>query len=266
MLDDFLWRATFAGFGVALATGPLGCFVVWRRMAYFGDATAHAAILGVALSIAFSLPIMIGVIAICLVVAISVAQLSERVIAADTLLGVLSHGGLALGLVIVSVLASRNLDVEALLFGEILAVNRQDLLTIWIGSAIVIGILVWRWSGLLASTLNPDLAFASGVNPWRERLILALMLALVVGIALKVLGALLITAMLILPAAAARPLVQTPEKMAVLAAFLGCIAAVGGLRVSYLADTPSAPTIVCCALVIFLLTSLARLARDRLQK
>ncbi|MEM1275895.1 MAG: metal ABC transporter permease [Pseudomonadota bacterium] len=263
MLDDFFWRAVFAGVGVALATGPLGCFVVWRRMAYFGDATAHAAILGVALSVALSLPVMIGVIAICLVVALSVASLSERIIAADTLLGVLAHGGLALGLVIVALLARRNLDVEALLFGEILAVTRTDLLGIYLGSAIVLGVLIWRWSALLTATLNPDLAFASGVNPWRERLILALMLALVVGISMKVLGALLITAMLVLPAAAARPLSQTPERMAVLAALLGCFAAAGGLQVSFELDTPSAPTIVSCALAIFLITAVTRFLRDR---
>lgn len=261
MFDDFLLRATFAGIGVALATAPLGCFVVWRRMAYFGDATAHAAILGVALSLAFSISVFSGVLAVSLAVAVIVSTLSGRGYAMDTLLGVLSHAALAAGLVAVSFLHGVRIDLMAYLFGDILAVDRADLGVIGLGATLVIGLVCWRWSALLTTTLNPDLAQASGIDPKREELILTIALALVVAVAIKVVGVLLITAMLIVPAAAARPFSRNPETMAVLAALVGTVSAILGLQVSFDYDTPAGPTIVCVAAGLFVLSNLARLIR-----
>ena len=229
MLDDFLIRAGLAGIGVAFAAAPLGCFVVWRRMAYFGDATSHAALLGVALALAFE--------------------------GTDTLLGVLAHGALAIGLVAVSLLPNQRVDLSAYLFGEILAVTKTDLAIIWSGAVLSIALLVWRWQALLSSTLNPDLATASGVNPRREQLILTLALAVTVAVAIKVVGALLIAAMLIIPAAAARPFARTPEVMAMAACIIGMIAALGGLAASFTLDTPTGPSIVSVAAVLFVLSS-----------
>jgi zinc transport system permease protein len=259
MLDDFLVRATLAGLGVALAAGPLGCFVVWRRMAYFGDATAHAAILGVALSLALSISITAGALAMALAMALSVTALSGRGYAVDTLLGVMAHSALAVGLVAVSFLDGVRIDLMAYLFGDILSVGRSDLAVIWIGALLVLALLVWRWSALLIATLNPDLAYASGVDPKREQLILTLALAIVVAVAIKVVGVLLIAALLIIPAAAARRFSRTPEAMAVFAAAIGMISAGLGLRLSYVYDTPSGPTIVCVAAALFVLSNLAAL-------
>src|SRR6056297_3059088 len=132
MLDDFMTRAILAGLGVALAAAPLGSFVVWRRMAYFGDATAHAAILGVALSLALSLPVFVGAVIVALVMAVTVSGLTGRGYAMDTLLGVIAHSALAFGLVAVSFLDGVRIDLMAYLFGDILAVSRWDLLIIWI--------------------------------------------------------------------------------------------------------------------------------------
>lgn len=251
MLDDFLTRAALAGVGVALAAGPLGCFVVWRRMAYFGDATAHAAILGVALALALNISIFVGVIAISLLMAATVSGLSERGVAMDTILGVLAHTALAAGLVAVSFLVGVRMDLVGYLFGDILAVRPADLLVIYGGAALVIGLLAWRWSALLTSTLNPDLAGASGIHAGREQLVLTLALAITVAVALKVVGALLIASMLIIPAAAARPLASSPEAMAVLAAAIGAIAALSGLWGSFQFDTPTGPTIVVAASTLF---------------
>lgn len=251
MLDDFMVRATLAGVGVALAAAPLGCFVVWRRMAYFGDATAHAAMLGVALSLALQMSVFIGAVAIALAMAVTVTLLSQRNFAMDTLLGVLSHAALAFGLVAVSFLSGVRLDLMAYLFGDLLAVSRTDLLVIWGGAAIVVGLIGWRWSALLTATLNEELAYASGLDPRREQLILTLALAITVAVAIKVVGVLLIAAMLIIPAAAARNLSRTPEAMALIAAVIGAASAVGGLRAAYVFDTPAGPTIVCLAAVIF---------------
>lgn len=258
MLDDFMVRATLAGIGVAIAAAPLGCFVVWRRMAYFGDATAHAAILGVALSLAFSMSIFIGTIAVALLMALTVSILSGRGYAMDTLLGVLAHSALAFGLVAVSFISGVRIDLMAYLFGDILAVSRVDLIVIWGGAALVVALISWRWSALLTATLNEDLAYSSGIDPKREQLVLTLALAITVAVAIKVVGVLLIAAMLIIPAAASRPLSRTPEGMAVAAGVIGILSAIVGLRAAYLFDTPAGPSIVCIAAIAFLLSSMIR--------
>lgn len=251
MLDDFLTRACLAGIGVALAAGPLGCFVVWRRIAYFGDATAHAAILGVALSLAFSMSIVIGVLVAAVAMAVAVSTLSGRGLAMDTLLGVASHGSLAVGLVAVAVAAPRAIDVEAYLFGEILAVTRGDLAVIWGGAALVLGLIVWRWPALLTATLSPELARGGGIDPKREQLVLTIAIAVLVAVSIKVVGALLITAMLIIPAATARPVSSTPERMAAAAALIAVASVFAGLAASWRWDTPTGPTIVTLAVVFF---------------
>ncbi len=256
MFDDFMTRATLAGVGVAFAAAPLGCFVVWRRMAYFGDATAHAAILGVALSLTFQVSIFAGVMAVALVMALTVTLLSGRGYAMDTLLGVLAHAALAFGLVAVSFLSGIRIDLMAYLFGDILAVSRSDLVVIWGGAALVVALIAWRWSALLTSTLNEELAYAADLDPKREQLILTVSLAITVAVAIKVVGVLLIAAMLIIPAAAARSLARTPETMALIAAAIGGASAVIGLRGAYIFDTPAGPSIVCVAAIVFAVSSL----------
>lgn len=257
MLDDFTTRALLAGLGLALATGPLGSFVVWRRMAYFGDATSHAAILGVALALAFQLPLTLGVLGVALAMALTVSTLAAKGWAMDTTLGVLAHSALAFGLVAISFVPGVRTDLSAYLFGDILVVSRTDLALIWGGAALVLALLVWRWQALLTTTLSEELAHAAGLNPNRERLVLTLALALVVAVALKVVGALLIAAMLIIPAAAARALSRTPEGMATLATLIGGLAAFLGLRLSLWQDTDAGPSIVAAAAVIFALAAVA---------
>jgi zinc transport system permease protein len=256
LLDSFLVRATLAGLGVALAAAPLGCFVVWRRMAYFGDATAHASILGVALALSFQVNVFAGVLLVALLMAGAVTLLSGRGHAVDTLLGVMAHSALAFGLVAVSFLEGVRIDLMAYLFGEILAVGHTDLAVIWGGALLVLALLGWRWSALLTATLNPDLARAAGIDPRREQLVLTVALALVVAVAIKVVGVLLIAALLLIPAAAARPFAATPERMALLAAGIGAVAAVGGMQAAYSFDTPSGPTIVCGAAILFAASAL----------
>jgi zinc transport system permease protein len=251
LLDDFFLRAVIAGILVAIAAAPLGCFVVWRRMAYFGDATSHAAILGVALALALSVSVFAGVLVVALVMALTVATLAGRGWAMDTTLGVLAHASLAFGLVAVSFLPAVRVDIAAYLFGDILAVGKTDLAIIAAGAAVVLGLVAWRWQPLLTATLSEDLAHASGINPARERLALTLALAVVVAVAIKVVGALLIAAMLIIPAAAARNFARGPETMAVIAALIGTLAVLGGLNASLLQDTPAGPSIVALAALAF---------------
>lgn len=255
MLDDFMVRAALAGVGLAVACAPLGCFVVWRRMAYFGDATAHAALLGVALSLAFSLPLAPVIVAVALMMAVALSALNGRY-AADTMLGVLSHSALALGLVAVSLIQGVRSDLNAWLFGDLLSVTRGDLAVIWLGAALVVALIAWRWSRLLLSTLSPEMAVADGISPRFEQLVLNIALALVVAIGIRIVGALLISAMLIIPAAAARSFARSPEFLAIATGVTGAAASIGGLALAWQMDTPAGPTIICAAALLFLASAL----------
>lgn len=255
MLDDFFTRALVAGVGLALATGPLGCFVVWRRMAYFGDTMAHSALLGVALGFLLDIDLTLGVFAIAVLVSLALLALERRGgLSADALLGILSHAALALGLVAIGFMTWVRVDLMGFLFGDILAVSRVDLAAIWGGGALVLMLLALLWRPLLAASVDEELAEAEGLAPARSRLVFMLMMALVVAIAMKIVGILLITALMIIPAATARRFASTPEAMAVLAALFGALAVVGGLHGSLGFDTPSGPSIVVAATGLFLLS------------
>lgn len=260
MLDDFFVRAVLAGLGLALVAGPLGSFVVWRRMAYFGDSTAHAAILGVAMALAFEVSIYAGTLAVAVAMACLVSALVTRGQAMDTILGVLSHSALAVGLVAISFVPAARSDLSSYLFGDILAVGRADLVLIWTGAALVLAVLILRWQRLVTSSLNEELAMAAGIDPRVERLVLSLALAVVVALAIRVVGSLLISAMLIVPAAAARTWARTPERMAAGAALIAAASVILGLWASLRLDTPAGPSIVTAAAIFFVASQALRRA------
>ncbi|MBB4195724.1 zinc transport system permease protein [Rhizobium aethiopicum] len=257
MLDDFFVRAILAGVGLALTTGPLGCFIIWRRMAYFGDTIAHSALLGVALSLLFELNLTLAVFAVAALVSVLLLFLQKRqALSADALLGILSHATLAIGLVMVAFMSWVRIDLIAFLFGDILAVSTTDIALIWGGGLFVLAAIAWLWRPLLAATVNAELAEAEGLSPERARLFFMLLMAVVIAIAMKIVGIMLITSLLIIPAAAARRFSVTPEIMAVLASLIGAAAVVGGLFGSLTYDTPSGPSIVVAALILFILSLL----------
>ncbi|MDH6267236.1 zinc transport system permease protein [Rhizobium sp. SG_E_25_P2] len=264
MLDDFFIRALIGGTGLALTTGPLGCFIVWRRMAYFGDTMAHSALLGVALSLLFNLNIMIAVFVVAAAVSLLLLLLQKvQSLSADSLLGILSHASLSVGLVILAFMSWVRVDLVSFLFGDILAIGEGDIDLIWGGGILVLMTLVYLWRPLVASTVSEDLAEAEGLQPKRARLIFMLLLAVVIAIAMKIVGILLITSLLIIPAAAARRFSTSPEIMAALSAVIGVVAVWGGLYGSLQFDTPSGPSIVVTALALFVV-SLLPVGRDRL--
>lgn len=250
MIEPFLLRAGLAGLGVALAAAPIGCFVVWRRLAYFGDATSHAAVLGVALGLAVGMPVVAGVALAALAMALAVSE-TGRHRPGDTALGVASHGALALGLIALSLMPGQRVNLEAYLFGDVLAVTWADVGLVWAGALGLAGLLALRWRGLLLATLDADLAAAEGVDPDTERRVLTVALAVLVALALQIVGALLVTALLILPPAAARPLARDPEPMALIAVGIAALSVLGGLALSWEADTPAGPSVVAAALVCF---------------
>lgn len=263
MFDDFFTRALIAGIGLAITVGPLGCFVIWRRMAYFGDTMAHSALLGVALSLLLDLNLMLSVFIVAASVSLLLLLLQKRgALSTDALLGILSHSALSIGLVMVAFMTWVRIDLVGFLFGDILAVSEADIDLVWGGGILVLAAIVYLWRPLLASTVNPELAEAEGLQPERARLYFMLLMALVIAIAMKIVGILLITSLLIIPAATARRFATSPEIMAVLASVIGALAVTGGLFGSLHFDTPSGPSIVVAAMGLFVL-SLLPFGRNR---
>lgn len=251
MLDDFFNRALLAGIGLAIIVGPLGCLIIWRQMAFFGDTLAHAALLGIALAILADLSPMIGVpfVTLATCVALLAAKHSQR-LSSDTILAILAHSTLALGLVLIAISDGRAVNLNGLLFGDILAVNTTDLMIIYGGGALVLGVILWQWRQLLAAIVSPEIAEAEGLSPQRAEWLFMVLIALVVSIALKLVGVLLITALMIIPAAAARRCGGSPEAMAILGSCFGVFGSVGGLFGSAYFDTPSGPSIILCSAMI----------------
>lgn len=256
-MPDFLLNALLAGLSLALVAGPLGSFVVWRRMAYFGDTLAHAALLGVALGFLLDVSPTLAVTVGCIVLAVLLVTLQQRQpLAADTLLGILAHSTLSLGLVAISFMHEVRVDLMAYLFGDLLAVGGRDLLWIAAGSALVLGLLAWLWRPLLALTVHEELAKVEGLPVGALRLALMLLIAVVIAVAMKIVGVLLITSLLIIPAAAAQRHARSPEQMAAGASAVGLLAVCGGLALSWFQDTPAGPSIVVAAAGLFLLSFL----------
>ncbi|KLV09167.1 membrane protein [Photobacterium aquae] len=256
---EFLLPALIAGIGIAVLAGPLGSFVVWRKMAYFGDTLSHASLLGIALGFLFDINLNLALIICCLALAVILVSLQkQKVVATDTLLGILAHSALSLGLVAVSFLDHVRIDLMSYLFGDLLAVTPLDLYWIYGGGLVVIAMLVYLWRPLLSMTINEDLAQVEGVNVDLMRLLLMLMVGLVIAVAMKFVGALIITSLLIIPAATARRFSQSPEMMAGLASLIGSIAVVMGLAMSWHYDTPAGPSVVVSAAILFLVSQLRR--------
>ena len=259
IMIEFLLPSILAGLGIALIAGPLGSFVVWRRMAYFGDTLAHASLMGLALGFLLDINLYLALTVCCLALAVILVTLQkQQLVATDTLLGILAHSALSLGLVAVSFLDNVRIDLMSYLFGDLLAVTPEDLVYIYIGVAIVSSVLALFWRSLLSTTVNEDLAAVEGHNVDLMRLILMLMVGLVIAIGMKFVGALIMTSLLIIPAATARRFAKAPEQMALLASIIGAIAVLLGLSMSWHYDTPAGPSVVISATAMFMLSQLYR--------
>ena len=255
MLDDFMIRALIAGIGIALVAGPLGCFVVWRRLSFFGDTLAHSALLGVLLSISFNINVSLAIFAVSSLVAILLLMLEKKTnLAGDALVGLISHSCLAIGLVILGFLSFIRFDIMGILFGDILSVNTNDLLVIWIGGGLILIVLWYIWKPLFASTVNHELAEAEGMRPERVKAIFTILLAALIAISIKMVGVLLITGLLIIPTAMARNLSNNPKQMVILSIIGGLLSVFIGLYTSFEINTASGPSIVSVALILFILS------------
>ena len=254
-MEDFMFRGLMGGVGVALVTGPVGCFIVWRKMAYFGSSMSHTALLGVAIGFLFGLDLRLGILVSCIGLAIVLVLLqSQKKLSTDTLLGILAHMALAVGFIAVSLMETLRVDLMGYLFGDILSIGTLDLWWIYLGGAAALGVLAWLWRGLLALTVNEELASAEGVPTFAVKLVFMLLIAFIIAVAMKLIGILLITSMLIIPAAAARRFSKTPEQMAALAALAGIVSVGAGLWASLEWNAPAGPCIVVAASALFLLS------------
>lgn len=260
-MDDFVIKALLAGIGLALVAGPLGCVVVWRRMAYFGDTLAHSALLGVALAVSFDVMPFIGVAltGACVAGALFWLEVNRR-FTTDTLLGILSHSALALGLIVLSITQARgqSIDLMAYLFGDILAVTRTELVWIYAGATTILLSYARLWKALLSISVHEELAVTDGVSVSRTRFIFMVLLALTIAVAIKVVGILLITALLIIPAASARMFSQSPVQMVILSIVFAVCSVIFGLGASLYQDLPTGPAIVIAATSMFFISQLAR--------
>ncbi|GLQ71878.1 zinc ABC transporter permease [Vibrio penaeicida] len=251
---EFLLPSILAGIAIALIAGPLGSFVVWRKMAYFGDTLAHASLLGLSLGFLLDINIYLALVICCIALAaILVTLQKQEVVATDTLLGILAHSSLSLGLVAISFFDNVRVDLMGYLFGDLLAVSPQDLTFIFAGGAFIIAALMYFWHPLLSSSVNEELASIEGINTDFMRLVLMLLVGVVIAVGMKFVGALLITSLMIIPAAAARRFSRTPEQMAILSSLFGVAAVLSGLSFSWNLDTPAGPSVVISAAIIFIL-------------
>ena len=267
MFDDFFIRALIAGIGMAIISGPLGCLVIWRRLSYFGDTLSHSALLGVTFAYALNINISLSVFIISGIIALLLLNLQKKTkLPGDALLGLLSHSSLAVGLVIIGFLSFIRIDLMSLLFGDILSVTIEDIFIIWLGGLTILGILYFIWKSLFAATVNYDLAAAEGMRPEIVNLIFTLLLAGVIAISIKMIGVLLITGLLLIPAAMARNLSNNPKQMVTLSILGGVLSVILGLFGSLEFNSSSGPTIIAVALVLFILSLLPLGRRSRLQK
>ena len=267
MFDDFFIRALVAGVGIAIVVGPLGCFVIWRRLSYFGDTLSHSALLGVTLAYSFSLNISLSVFIISAVVALLLINLQKRTkLAGDSLLGLLAHSTLAIGLVLIGFLSYIRFDLMGLLFGDILAVSIEDIALVWGGGFVILGILYFIWKSLFSATVNYDLSAAEGMKPEVSNFIFTLLLAGVIALSIKMIGALLITGLLLIPAATARNISNSPNQMVFLATLVGIISVIAGLFTSLELNTSSGPTIIVVALILFIVSLVPLEIKGQLQK
>jgi zinc transport system permease protein len=247
--------ALLAGLGVAIVSGPIGCFVVWRRMAYFGETLAHAGLLGVGLGIIYGFNLTLGALVSAIVmVMVLLALRNKGKLSFDTALGVLAHSSLALGLLTLGVAAKTADDHHEILFGDVNVLNLNSVIAIWLGAAVVLALLVYLWRDLIAISVHEDLARAEGVKVERTEFLFMVAMAMMTAFAMQVVGLLLITALTIIPAAAARRVGRSPESMAVLGALFAIIATVAGLTLWRNFGLDAGPAVVLVTTFIFILT------------
>jgi len=258
--EPFLLQAIIGGVGIAIICGPLGSYVVWHRMAYFGDALSHSALLGIGFSLLLNLYPLAGILTICILIGILLTSYNKHQLplSNDSILGIISHSSLALGIILIYIQKPSNFDIFDYLFGNILTITSYDIILIYGCVILNLSIIYRYWSQLIATTIDPNLAKIHNINASKIQLIFTIMMALTIGISIKLIGTLLITSILIIPAATARHLAHTPKQMAILSSLIGILGVILGTLISAFLDVPTGPMIILSFTTLFLCTFLKK--------
>jgi zinc transport system permease protein len=266
LLDDFVLRASLAGFIMVVIAAPMGCLMVWQRLAFLSDTLGHAAVLGVGVGLLLQVQPIFGVLAVALVIVFSLSRVGNFDSAlSETTLAIISHTGLAGGIILVGILPGPGVNLEAILFGDLLATSKSDLLSLLLTTSLLVVLLLRNWRAFVAVSVSREIAQAEGVEVRRVQLLMYVMIALLVAVMMKVMGVLLIAAMLVIPTSSARLFSRSPEQMVLISGFYGLAALAGGMASSFHFDWQTGPAIVLSATLLLLLTLVvARFVRPRL--
>jgi len=254
-LDDYLWRSIAAGLIMVSIAAPMGCLMVWQRLAFLSDTLGHAAVLGVGLGLMLQLLPIVGVLAVALVIVFSLSRVSNfNTALSETTLAIISHTGLAGGIILLGVLPAQTANLEGILFGDLLATSRADLLGLLATTLVLMALLLRNWRAFVAVSVSREIAQAEGVPVRKMQALMYTMIALLVAVMMKVMGVLLIAAMLVIPTTSARLFSRSPEQMVGVSALYGLGALAGGIASSYHFDWQTGPAIVVSATALLLLT------------
>jgi zinc transport system permease protein len=254
-LDDFLVRSVIAGLIMVAIAAPMGCLMVWQRLAFLSDTLGHAAVMGVGLGLLLEVTPVFGVLAVALLIVFSLNRVNSFNSAlSETTLAIISHTGLAGGIILVGLLPAQAVNLEAILFGDLLATTRADLTRLLITTAVLLLLLLHHWRSFVAVSVSREIAQAEGIEVRKVQLLMYIMIALLVAVMMKVMGVLLIAAMLVIPTSSARLFSRSPEQMVAVSALYGLGALAGGISSSFHFDWQTGPAIVVSATMLLLIT------------
>jgi len=265
-LDDFLVRSVIAGLIMVAIAAPMGCLMVWQRLAFLSDTLGHAAVMGVGLGLLLEVTPVFGVLAVALLIVFSLNRVNTFNSAlSETTLAIISHTGLAGGIILVGLLPAQAVNLEAILFGDLLATTSADLIRLLITTVVLLLLLLHHWRSFVAVSVSREIAQAEGIEVRKVQLLMYIMIALLVAVMMKVMGVLLIAAMLVIPTTSARLFSRSPEQMVAVSALYGLGALAGGITSSFHFDWQTGPAIVVSATMLLLITlAMTRIFRNHL--
>ena len=266
-LDDFLVRSVIAGLIMVVIAAPMGCLMVWQRLAFLSDTLGHAAVMGVGLGLLLEVTPVFGVLAVALLIVFSLNRVNSFNSAlSETTLAIISHTGLAGGIILVGLLPAQSVNLEAILFGDLLATTSADLTRLLITTVVLLLLLLHYWRSFVAVSVSREIAQAEGIEVRKVQLLMYIMIALLVAVMMKVMGVLLIAAMLVIPTSSARLFSRSPEQMVAVSALYGLGALAGGISSSFHFDWQTGPAIVVSATLLLLITlAITRIFKSRLE-
>ena len=263
----FMQRALIAGLVLGVLLAYLGIFVTLRKMAFFSDGVAHAALAGAAIGLLTRFSPLVSALIFSMLLACLIYWLEKKSsLSSDAIIGILFTSGMALGIVLISLRKGYQPELIGYLFGNILAIRRQDLFLIVVLSILIMTFIVSHKRKLTLLALDREMAYMAGINPDFYQLLLYVMLACALVLGIRVLGIILVSAILIIPVSTARLFSRSFKALTLWTAVVAESVMIGGLLLSYYLNLPSGAVIVLTGSTVFSLTFIAySLRRRRLQ-